>query len=126
MLVDPGELARWWGPSGFTTPRIDSDVRVGGAYRIEMQPPEGERFFLRGEFLSVEPPAELAYTFVWEDPDPDDRENIVRLSLRDLGDATEVSLDQRPFATEARRALHEQGWSDSFDKLQGLLTDRSG
>jgi hypothetical protein len=26
------------------------------------------------------------------------------------------------FATEARRALHEQGWAESFQRLQELLS----
>ncbi len=49
MHVEPDQLARWWGPNGFTAPSIDLDVRVGGGYRIEMQPPDGDRFFLSGE-----------------------------------------------------------------------------
>ena len=35
-----------------------------------MQPPEGDPFYLTGEFREVDPPARLAYTFVWEDPIP--------------------------------------------------------
>lgn len=29
-----------------------------------------------------------------------------------------------PFATEGRRALHEQGWTDSLDRLEELITSR--
>jgi uncharacterized protein YndB with AHSA1/START domain len=122
---DPSELARWWGPQGFTVPGLTYLPRVGERYRIEMQPPEGDRFYLTGEFREVDPPARLAFTFVWEDPDPDDVETLVSLSLRDLGDSTEVALVQGPFKTEARRALHREGWRDSFDKLERLLAARS-
>jgi uncharacterized protein YndB with AHSA1/START domain len=78
-------------------------------------------FYLSGEFREVDPPARVAYTFRWEDPDPDDRETLVTLSLQDLGDSTELVFTQRAFATEARRALHEQGWTDGFDRLQELI-----
>src|SRR6185436_4168853 len=74
---DALELAKWWGPRGFTTPSIEFEPRVGESYRIEMQPPEGDHFSLTGVFLEVAPPARLAYTFVWEEPDPDDVENRV-------------------------------------------------
>jgi uncharacterized protein YndB with AHSA1/START domain len=121
-LTDPGELANWWGPRGFTAPRVEFDPRVGGSYRIEMQPPEGAAFYLTGEFREVEPPTRLAFTFIWEDPDPDDVETLVALSFRDLGDSTEVALKQGPFRTEARHALHREGWTDSFDKLEGLIS----
>jgi uncharacterized protein YndB with AHSA1/START domain len=116
-LTEPALLARWWGPAGFTAPSIELDLQVGGRYRIEMKPPQGEAFFLRGEFREIVPPLRLAYTFRWEEPDPDDRETVVTLSLVDLGGRTELALDQAPFATEARLALHRGGWSDSFDKL---------
>jgi uncharacterized protein YndB with AHSA1/START domain len=121
-FIDPNELAKWWGPEGFTTPSLEFDARVGESYRIEMQPPEGDPFYLSGEFREVDPPARLAYTFIWEDPDPDDVETVARLSFRGLGESTEIALTQGPFKTEARRALHRDGWRDSFDKLERLIS----
>jgi uncharacterized protein YndB with AHSA1/START domain len=121
---DATELAKWWGPKGFTTPRLDFEPRVGASYRIEMQPPEGDPFHLTGEFVELDQPARLAYTFVWEPPDPDDVETRVDLTFRDLGDSTEVALAQGPFKTEDRRALHRGGWTDSFDKLERLVVAR--
>jgi uncharacterized protein YndB with AHSA1/START domain len=107
---------------GFTTPSPEFDPRIGERYRIEMQPPEGDSFHLTGEFRDVDPRARVAFTFVWEDPDPDDVETLVALAFRDLGEATEVALMQGPFKTEARRALHRNGWTDSFDKLERLIS----
>jgi uncharacterized protein YndB with AHSA1/START domain len=120
--TDPGELAKWWGPNGFTAPSVDFDPRVGGSYRIAMQPPEGDLFHLSGEFREVDPPARLVYTFRWEDPDPDDQETMVTLSLLDLGESTELSLSQGPFATEARLALHRGGWTDGLGRLEELVS----
>jgi uncharacterized protein YndB with AHSA1/START domain len=119
---DRGRLVRWWGPEGFTTRSLQFEPRVGERYRIEMQPPEGDPFWLTGEFREVDPPARLAFTFVWEDPDPDDVETLVVLTFRDLGESTKLGLEQGPFKTEARRALHRDGWSDSFDKLERLIS----
>jgi len=122
--IEPADLAQWWGPHGFTTPEVDVDLRIGGTYRFGMQPPDGELFHLSGEFQEIEPPARLVYTFRWEEPDPDDRETVVTLSLNDRGDSTEVVVVQSGFATEARRALHVDGWTDCFDRLQGLMSSR--
>ena len=120
-LSEPAVLARWWGPAGFTTPEIELDLVPGGGYRLGMQPPDGELFHLAGEFLEIDPPRRLAYTFRWEEPDPDDRETVVTLSLGDVGAATRLSLRQGEFATEARLALHRDGWTDSLVKLRELL-----
>jgi len=114
-------LARWWGPNGFTIPGIEFDPRPKGSYRIEMRPPDGAPFALAGEFREVEAPARLVFTFRWDEPDPDDVENVATLLFVDLGDETEVLLTQAPFKTDARLSLHRDGWSDSFDKLERLL-----
>jgi uncharacterized protein YndB with AHSA1/START domain len=121
-LTDPAELADWWGPNGFTSPSVELDLRVGGSYRIAMQPPEGELFHLSGEFTEVDPPSRLAYTFVWDPPNPDDQETVATLSLTDLGDSTKLVLAQGAFATEERLALHRDGWTDGFGRLRELLS----
>jgi len=58
-------------------------------------------------------------------PPPDPRSpgatTVVSLSLRDIGEATEVSLSQGEFATGARLAPHQNGWTDSLDKLGDLV-----
>ena len=124
MHTEPKLLAQWWGPKGFSVSSIDISPRVGGEYRIEMQPPEGDAFFLSGEFRDVEPAARLAYTFRWEPPDPDDRETIVALSFHDQGESSSLTVDQGRFATVERRALHEQGWTESIDRLEELIKSR--
>ncbi|MGZ8758855.1 MAG: SRPBCC domain-containing protein, partial [Aeromicrobium sp.] len=33
-FVNPKELAKWWGPKGFTIPNLTFQARVGETYRI--------------------------------------------------------------------------------------------
>ena len=122
---DSSLLAKWFGPNGFTIPSLEFQPRVGDSYRVEMQPPEGDSFYLTGEFRQVVPPTHLAYTFVWEDPDPDDVETLVVLSFRDLGGSTEASFSHGPFKTSGRHALHRDGWMNSLDKLEQLIAVRA-
>jgi uncharacterized protein YndB with AHSA1/START domain len=121
LFADPDELARWWGPAGFSVPSLDFSPAVGSSYRIEMQPPEGDAFYLTGEFREVDPPTRLSFTFVWEPPDPDDVETLVELSFREADDATEVDFRQGTFKTEERRELHRSGWGDSFEKVEAIV-----
>ena len=119
---DLDRLAKWWGPKGFAVPSLEFEARVGETYRIEMQQPEGNPFHLTREVREVQPPARLAFALSWDPPDPDDVETLVGLSFRDLGESTKLAVTQGPFKTEARRALHRDGWTDSFDKLERLLS----
>jgi len=84
MLTEPSELVQWWGPHGFTIPSAELNLAEGGRYRFRMAPPEGEPFHLSGEFLEIDPPFRLVYTFRWEEPTPDDRDTVVDLSLQKL------------------------------------------
>ena len=120
-FTNPDQLVKWWGPEGFTIPSADFTASVGERYRIEMQPPEGDAFYLTGEFREVEAPTRLVYTFVWEEPDPDDVDTLVVLSFDDVGETTELALVQGAFKTESRRSLHHDGWSESLDKLARLF-----
>src|SRR5215831_4956846 len=121
-LTDPQELGNWWGPQGFTSPSVRFVPQIGGDFRIAMQPPNGDLFYLSGEFREVEPTARLAYTFRWDPPHPDDRDTVVTLFLEDRGDETEIHLSHGEFATQERYVLHEAGWGESFERLEELLS----
>ncbi|KRE50572.1 activator of HSP90 ATPase [Arthrobacter sp. Soil736] len=127
LLTEPADLVKWWGPHGFTTPEAELNLVVGGGYRFSRKPPDGEEFHLAGEFLEIEPPSRLAYTFRWEEPTPDDRETVVTLTLEALDNGTEVTLAQGTFATAERLELHRSGWTEGFEKLRllaGSAVDR--
>ena len=119
--VEPEQLAIWWGPTGFTVPNVELCARPGGRYRLTMQPPEGGVFHIAGEFRTVDPPRLLVYTFEYEEPDPDDQLTVVTLSFSEYGDGTRLILEQGPFATRDRHALHETGWMQTLDRLERFL-----
>src|SRR6478735_5620951 len=118
MLTESAELMTWWGPQGFIIPSAELNLTEGGRYRFRMTPPEGEPFHLSGEFLEIDPPWHLVYTFIWEEPTPDDRETVVDLALISDRTGTRLALSQGPFLTEERLGLHRDGWTESFAKLR--------
>ncbi len=46
---------------------------------------------------------------------------MVELSLREVGDGTELAVRHGWFATEARFDLHRQGWTESLDRLRDAV-----
>jgi uncharacterized protein YndB with AHSA1/START domain len=120
--VEPEKLAEWWGPKGFTVAGVEMRVRVGGRYRLTMQPPDGEAFHLMGQFYAVEPPRRLVYTFECEEPDPDDQETVVTLSFQDCGPPDEA--DSRPRSVRDRGATRPA--RDGLDGDPGAVGRVSG
>ncbi len=120
-FVDRERFSQWFGPVGFTALGLRFDAAEGGGYRIAMQPPEGDSFHIRGTFRTVEAPHRLAFTFAYEKPDPDDQETLVTVTFEPAEQGTRVVLDQGPFRTAARWALHRDGWTESFERLEQAL-----
>ena len=121
-FADSNQLRRWWGPAGFTVTSLHFDPVEGTDYRIAMKPPDGDVFHLTGTFRTVETPHRLAFTFVWEEPDPDDQETLATVTVEPAKQGTRVVVEQRPFKTAARCALHRDGWTDSLERLEQALT----
>jgi len=51
---NPGKLARWWGPEGFSNSFEEFDLRVGGYWRFTMHGPNGTDYPNEGRFLQVD------------------------------------------------------------------------
>jgi uncharacterized protein YndB with AHSA1/START domain len=120
-FVEAKQLQQWFGPVGFKVSGLELDVVEGRDYRIAIQPPEGDAFNIVGTFRTVEPPSLLAFTFLYEEPDPDDQETLVSVRFEAAGEGTRVVLEQAPFRTPARWALHRDGWTDSLERLAQAL-----
>jgi uncharacterized protein YndB with AHSA1/START domain len=127
MWTDPDEVAKWWGPEHFTTPRekIEYDLKPGGVCRLTMVGPEGEEYPNDGHFIVVEPPARLS--FGEEEIDsPLIESGETTVEFTDLGDGrTKVVVTSRLVTTEDMPAMAREGWNSQFDKLVALLAERT-
>jgi uncharacterized protein YndB with AHSA1/START domain len=121
-FADAEQLRHWWGPVGFTVSGLQWDMVEARDYRITLQPPEGDAFNIRGAFRAVEAPRRLAFTFLYEEPDPDDQETLVTVNCEPAEEGTRVVLEQGPFKTATRWELHRDGWTDSLERLEQSLT----
>src|ERR1700689_4045546 len=60
--TDAKQLAQWWGPTGFTNPVCEIDVRPGGAIRIDMRAPDGTIYPMTGVFVEIVPLERIVFT----------------------------------------------------------------
>ncbi len=119
--TDPEALKNWFAPSEKYVTRIPRlDVRVGGAYRIEMEV-EGKAHIVAGTYQEVSPPKRLVFTWKWE-TEPQHGESLVTIEFLDRGGKTEVILTHEKFPSETARDEHNKGWTGCLDRLGKFLS----
>jgi uncharacterized protein YndB with AHSA1/START domain len=115
----PELMMQWFAPTSMTTPAASVDLREGGAYRVEMEGPDGTRYVATGTYLEIVPARRLVFTWGWDGPDR--RETLVTVELHERGEETELVLRHERFASSADRDSHREGWSGALEKLAGLV-----
>ena len=122
-FTEPERIRRWHAPGAdFTVPVAEFDARVGGRYRIAMQPPDrAEPYTFGGVCREVKPGERLVYTCAWEPPE-EPAESVVTIELRPEGDGTEVVVVQDELPDEASAENHTQGWTGTLDGLVRYLS----
>jgi uncharacterized protein YndB with AHSA1/START domain len=125
-FTDPDQLARWFGPVGWSAPRetVEMDVRVGGHQRVVM---------VNNQDPSQTSPVNATFTEVIENellmgseevpPEfglPPGARMQIRLEFHEVYGKTRLVLHQGPFTAHMAGGARE-GWNSSFTKLDALL-----
>ena len=119
-ITEPEMLKQWMGPSdAFKVPVAETDLRVGGRYRIVMNAPDGEVHDVSGVYREIVPNRKLVYTWAWKSTP--ERESVVTIELRAAGGGTELTLTHEQFADEQARDRHQQGWNGCLASLEKFL-----
>lgn len=118
-LTRADAIREWFGPGPYTVTHAASDLRVGGAWAIHMQSPEGSPHNVAGEYLEVDPPRAVAFTWAWENAPAEVSHVRYALSPADAG--TTLTLTHSRLPSETSRDLHGQGWNGALDKLMPWL-----
>jgi uncharacterized protein YndB with AHSA1/START domain len=54
-IAEPGRLARWWGPKGFSSTFETFEFRPGGAWRLVLHGPDGTDYPNENVFREISP-----------------------------------------------------------------------
>jgi uncharacterized protein YndB with AHSA1/START domain len=116
-LTTPEGIAAWWGPDAGPVLVAETDLRVGGRFRVRFRMLDGSEHESSGEYLEVVRPKRLAMTWRWaggEDPG----ESLLEIDLRAIAEGTELTLTHSRLVDEETRRGHEEGWTGALDKLE--------
>jgi uncharacterized protein YndB with AHSA1/START domain len=127
--TNPTDLAKWWGPDGFTNPRCEFDTRPGGKIHIDMHGPNGVVYPMTGEVREVIPNERLV--FVAQAVDQDGTVQLETLTTVTFEDA---DVGKTKLTVKASGAAKieigvpmikgmEAGWSQSLERLDASVTN---
>jgi uncharacterized protein YndB with AHSA1/START domain len=112
FLVDPEKAVRWMGLSAQLEPR------PGGVYRVEVLPTH----VARGEFVELDPPRRLVFTWGWEQSGDgpvsvQPGASTVEFELTPEGSGTRLRFTHRDLPTPASAESHGYGWDHYLGRL---------
>lgn len=119
---DPVQLAKWWGPEGFTNTIDEFDFRPGGTWRITMHAPSGGDFANESRIVEFVKPTRIVFDHLgpmhWY---------RMTMTYEAVGEQTKLTwlmqLEASP-ESEKLRGFIEQANEQNFDRLAAHVAGR--
>jgi uncharacterized protein YndB with AHSA1/START domain len=111
FFTDPELFARWGGVATL-------DPQPGGIFRNQVN----DKHIARGEYVAVEPPHRVVFTWGWEGEDSTvpPGSSTVEVTLTPDGERTLVRLVHRDLPSAESAKAHGHGWEHYLERLQVL------
>ena len=112
FLVDPDKAVRWMGQFAGLEPH------PGGLYRVGVIPGH----VARGEFVELDPPHRLVFTWGWEEGEDGPGSvlpgaSTVEIELTPDGSGTRLHFTHRDLPSAASAESHGHGWDHYMSRL---------
>ena len=116
----PEQMTRWWGVHDGPKPTIaETDLRVGGRFRVQFWGAKDEHHSVSGTYREVVPNRKLSFSWAWQSTP--ERESMVTIELNPVTDGTMLTLTHEQFFDEKARDDHSVGWNMMLDRMVAQL-----
>jgi len=129
LWTEARHLSKWFAPRHFTVPECSCDARVGGEIRLTMRSPDGTDFPMKAVFEQLVPNQSIV-TRNWAGFDAEGKpgfETLQTYTFTAEGDKTRLDVKAEVIWMDERMAPAiagmEPGWSQTLDKLEGVIAD---
>ena len=120
--TDPQQMAQWYHFNDeWKIVAVESDARVGGAYRVSWLAPDGQLWHELGEYREVTRPEKLVMTCRFDFPDFEEDETLLTVEFIRRGDQTLLVVVQEGYRDATHRDNHQNGWPGFLDQLAAHL-----
>ena len=112
----PELMNQWFHALGWPNSSSAVDLKVGGAWKVDMQKPDGKLHPHFGKYKVIEKPHKLIFS--WFPYNDASYETLVTLRLKGLPNGTtELILTHEGFREDKHKAEHGGGWNACLDSL---------
>jgi len=120
-ITDPRQMLQWWGEKGmYRCTHFETDVRVNGKWLSVGVDASGKNFQVSGEYLEVDRPRVLVYT--WTASWTGALKTTVRWELEPHSGGTQLRIQHSGFASAPEAAKsHGEGWQRVLAWMQGFV-----
>lgn len=144
IWTSPQHISKWLPPTGFSMEFISVDIKPGGTGFYRMDGPNGVKMFGKTQYKEITKPNRVVYTQVFCDENgkisrhpfaptwPETMLTTVTFTA-ESATQTRVTINWQVYGeatAEERATFHNakagmtQGWTGSFDKLEGYLAEQ--
>ena len=114
--LDPVALADWMCPRPARCRNVESEPRLGGRLRIDIED-DGEEFRVSGEYLVLDRPTRLSFSWscsTWPDPS---LKSVVNVLLEPRENAQTLMTIEHTLLPPGLVDQHERGWAAIAQQL---------
>jgi uncharacterized protein YndB with AHSA1/START domain len=120
-FIDADARCKWLPPNGFTAKMHESDVRVGGKYRMSFTNfTTGSSHSFGGTYEELVPEQRIRYSDTFDDPNLPGA-MMVTVTLRKVACGTELSITQEGVPDVIPAEMCYLGWQESLTQLKALV-----
>lgn len=116
-------LAQWFTPdASISLEVVDFDFVPQGRFRLRFTMPDGTRPGVGGQYLVIDQPERIVFSWIWEAPDIHagiPTQVSVRFSQQ--GDRTEVTITHDRLPTQDTCERHKLGWQGTLARLGDII-----
>jgi uncharacterized protein YndB with AHSA1/START domain len=120
-FLDADAMVKWLPPNGFTAKVHESNVKVGGSYKMSFTNfTTGKSHSFGGRYLELAPGERIRYVDAFDDPNLPG-EMIVTVQLKNVSVGTELNIVQEGVPDVIPAEACYLGWQESLTLLAKLV-----
>jgi len=127
--TEPERLTHWWGPTDWTLPVCNIDLRPGGVWHYCMRGPNGEESWGKATYSEIVEPVRLVYTDAFSDAAGNVNEAMpqMEITVTFAEGAGKTNVTMRALAASAEQVKQllgmgmEEGMKQTWARLDAYL-----